>query len=72
MRSRPSRRASTLRAICRELVHSVHFAGPGFSWGDEEISAAFVDQASAWGAASRPVALETSHHFAYLAARTAS
>ncbi|TWG07639.1 beta family protein [Saccharopolyspora dendranthemae] len=60
-------RASTLRSICRELVHSGRFSGPEFSWGDEEIAAAFNNDTSAWGATSRPVALGTSHHLAYLA-----
>ncbi|WP_165939681.1 beta family protein [Saccharopolyspora aridisoli] len=60
-------RASTLRSICRELVHSDRFFGPEFSWGDAEIAAAFNSDTSAWGATSRPVALGTSHHLAYLA-----
>ncbi|MFI0469145.1 hypothetical protein ACH347_34160 [Saccharopolyspora sp. 5N102] len=67
-----SARASTLRAICRELVHSEHFSGPEFSWGDAEISTAFNNGTSAWGASSRPVVLGTSHHLAYLATRTAT
>lgn len=61
-----SARASTLRSICRELVHSEYFFGPEFSWGDAEIAAVDSDT-SAWGATSRPVALGTSHHLAYLA-----
>lgn len=65
-----SARASTLRAICRDLVDSDYFSGPEFSWGDEEIYTAFNDRASKWGRASRSVALGTSHHLAYLATRT--
>lgn len=60
-------RASTLRSICSELVHSGRFFGPEFSWGDSEIAAAFSRDTSGWGATSRPVALGTSHHLAYLA-----
>ncbi|MBB5159323.1 hypothetical protein BJ970_006922 [Saccharopolyspora phatthalungensis] len=67
-----SARASTFRAICRNLVHSEPFSGPKFSWGDGEISTVFDDQAPKWGAVSRPVALATSHHVAYLATRTAT
>lgn len=64
-----SARASTLRAICRDLVDSDYFSGSEFSWGDEEISTALHDRAPKWGRASRPVALGTSHHLAYLATR---
>ncbi len=65
-----SARASALRAICANLTDSEHFSGPEFSWGDREISTASEDQGPKWGRTSRSVALATSHHLAYLAART--
>lgn len=65
-----SARASALRAICANVTDSEYFSGPEFSWGDKEISSASEDQGPKWGRTSRSVAIATSHHFAYLAART--
>ncbi|MFD0920161.1 hypothetical protein ACFQ16_10450 [Saccharopolyspora rosea] len=67
-----SPRAATLRAICRDLVDSDHYSGTQFSWGDREIATASHDRGTKWGLPSRPVALATSHHLAYLTAQTAT
>lgn len=64
-------RARTVRSVCRNLVESDGYAGPGFSWGDREILDAAEGRGSGLGATSKPPALATSHHLAYLAAHAA-
>ncbi|WP_027930034.1 beta family protein [Amycolatopsis thermoflava] len=61
--------AYTLRRTCRRLVTSEHFAGPRFSWGDREVAAAADGRGNGLGRRSKPVAIATSHHLAYLAGR---
>lgn len=62
--------ASTFRIVCRRLVESGSFSGPDFSWGDHEISEAAHGRGTGLGSNRKPVAFATSHHLAYLAART--
>jgi hypothetical protein len=63
-------RAQTFRLASRSLVDHEHFAGPLFSWGDDQLTlAAHGGRSSGLGATSKPVAVATSHHLAYLAAR---
>ncbi|MCA1226601.1 beta family protein [Saccharopolyspora sp. 6M] len=66
-----SGRARTVRSVCRNLVESDGYAGPEFSWGDREILDAAEGRGSGLGATSKPPALATSHHLAYLAAHAA-
>jgi len=66
-----SSRARTLRLICQKLTESEDFSGPDFSWGDKEIAIAAKGRGNKLGSTSTPVALATSHHLAYLAARAA-
>ncbi|MEV5540079.1 hypothetical protein AB0L13_24805 [Saccharopolyspora shandongensis] len=65
-------RARTFRTVCRNLVESDSFFRANFSWGDRQILDAATGRGRALGSTSRPVALATSHHLAYLAARTAA
>ncbi|MEV4055704.1 hypothetical protein AB0J55_31245 [Amycolatopsis sp. NPDC049688] len=67
-----SARARTFRVVCRHLVESGSFSGPGFSWGDREILDAASGRGQGFGSTSKPVALATSHHLAYLATRAAA
>ncbi len=62
----PTDRAPTTERVCRSLAESDSFTGPGFSWGDNEISRAAVGMGNALGSNSKPVAIGTSHHLAYL------
>lgn len=71
-RSTESPRARTFRAVCRNLVDSDSFAGFDFSWGDREILSAAEGRGEGLGGTSKPVAVATSHHLAYLASRTAA
>ncbi|MBA8823848.1 hypothetical protein FHX42_001177 [Saccharopolyspora lacisalsi] len=71
-RSKEGPRARTFRAVCRNLVDSDGFTGPDFSWGDQEILNAAEGRGRALGATSKPVALATSHHLAYLVSRVAA
>lgn len=56
----------------RHLIESDNFAGPNFSWGDREIHEAATGRSRGFGDSSKPVALATSHHLAYLAGRSAA
>lgn len=60
-------RARTLRTLCRRLVDREEFAGPEFSWGDQQMAHAARGGDRVSGSTSVPVALATSHHIAYLA-----
>lgn len=62
-----SARISALRDVCRFLIDSGDFFGDGFSWGDREIGAAVRGGGERLGWSSKPVAVATSHHLAYLA-----
>lgn len=59
-------RARTLRALCRRLVANDSFSGREFSWGDQEIHSAASGRGVSLGLSSKPVAIGTSHHLAYL------
>jgi hypothetical protein len=66
-------RARTFRLASRRLVDDEHFAGPLFSWGDDQlVLAAHGSGGSGLGSTSKPVAVATSHHLAYLAAQHAA
>ncbi|QRP50111.1 hypothetical protein [Amycolatopsis sp. FDAARGOS 1241] len=65
-------RARTFRAVCRNVVQSEDYSGPGFSWGDRAISDAAEGRGRGLGSSSKPVAYATSHHLAYLASRAAA
>lgn len=61
-------RARTFRLASRRLVDDEHFAGALFSWGDDQLArAAHGAGCRGLGATSKPVAVATSHHLAYLA-----
>jgi hypothetical protein len=63
-------RARTFRLVSRRLVDDEHFAGARFSWGDDQLAlAAHGGVGSGLGSTSKPVAVATSHHLAYLAAQ---
>jgi hypothetical protein len=65
-----SDRARTFRLASRRLVEDEHFAGPPFSWGDDQLALAANRRGCVClGDTSKPVAVATSHHLAYLAAR---
>ncbi len=70
--SADSPRAGAFRIVCRHLIESDNFAGPDFSWGDHEIHEAATGRGRGFGDSSKPVALATSHHLAYLAGRSAA
>lgn len=59
-------RARTLRVVCRNLIESGSYAGPAYSWGDQQIEAAATGRGTSLGDTSKPVAFGTSHHLAYL------
>lgn len=61
-----SDRGRTLKTVCRNLAESDSFSGPEFSWGDGEISLGANGLGTGWGSTSKPVAIGTSHHLAYL------
>ncbi len=67
-----SARGHTFRVVCRHVIESEGYAGPGFSWGDREILEAATGAGTGLGDTRKPVALATSHHLAYLAARAAA
>lgn len=71
-RAADSPRAGAFRIVCRRLIESDNFAGPGFSWGDREIHEAATGRGRGFGDSSKPVALAISHHLAYLAGRSAA
>lgn len=71
-RTGDSPRAGTFRIVCRHLVDSGSYRGPDFSWGDQEIRDAATGRGRGLGDSSKPVALATSHHLAYLAGRAAA
>jgi hypothetical protein len=60
-------RGPTLQLVCRDLVQSGSFSGPQYSWGDGEIASAANGGGKSLGSTSKPVAIGTSHHLAYLA-----
>lgn len=60
-------RARTLRSLCRQLIANDSYSGPEFSWGDREIHIAAAGRGARLGQSSKPVAIGTSHHLAYLA-----
>ncbi|GAA1522082.1 beta family protein [Kribbella lupini] len=62
-----SSRARTLRVVSRHLVSSSSFAGPHYSWGDQQFVEAATNGGSGLGSTSKPVAFATSHHLSYLA-----
>jgi hypothetical protein len=65
-------RNRTFRAVCRHVAESEVFAGAEFSWGDRTIRDAAEGRGRGFGSTSKPVAVATSHHLAYLAARAAA
>lgn len=65
-------RAPTLERACRGLAESDSFSGPEFSWGDQEISSAANGIGTGNGRNSKPAAIGTSHHLAYLASLNAA
>ncbi|MEV6417964.1 hypothetical protein [Kribbella sp. NPDC051718] len=64
--------AKTLGIVCRNLIESDSFSGPEFSWGDREIVSAASDGGTGNSLKSKPVAIGTSHHLAYLASLNAA
>ncbi len=65
-------RGRAFRVVCRRVVESAGYAGPGFSWGDHEIHEVATGGGRALGDTSKPIAFATSHHLAYLATRAAA
>ncbi|HEY0694560.1 MAG TPA: hypothetical protein VGD71_36700 [Kribbella sp.] len=65
-------RGPTLQIVCRDLVQSGSFSGPQYSWGDGEIASAATGGGKGLGSTSKPVAIGTSHHLAYLASLNAA
>jgi T4 beta protein len=65
-------RAPTMAMVCRTLAESDSFSGADFSWGDGEISSAAVGLGKGLGSTSKPAAIGTSHHLAYLASLDAA
>jgi hypothetical protein len=65
-------RGPTLQIVCRDLVQSGSFSGPQYSWGDGEIASAADGRGRSLGSTSKPVAIGTSHHLAYLASLNAA
>ncbi|MEU0091844.1 hypothetical protein [Kribbella sp. NPDC006257] len=65
-------RGPTLRVVCSDLVQSGSFSGAQYSWGDGEIASAADGRGSSLGSTSKPVAIGTSHHLAYLASLSAA
>ncbi|MET7280340.1 hypothetical protein ABZS29_19035 [Kribbella sp. NPDC005582] len=59
-------RVRTVRAVSSQLVASGSFCGAEYSWGDHEVAAAANGAGRGLGDASKPVAIATSHHLAYL------
>ncbi|MEV8376603.1 hypothetical protein AB0P21_27915 [Kribbella sp. NPDC056861] len=66
------KQASTLEIVCRNLVESESFSGPEFSWGDQEIANAANGTGTGNSLKSKPIAIGTSHHLAYLASLQAA
>ena len=65
-------RGPTLRVVCNDLVQSGSFSGAQYSWGDGEIASAADGRGRSLGSTSKPVAIGTSHHLAYLASLSAA
>jgi hypothetical protein len=65
-------RGPTLRVVCSDLVQSGSFSGAQYSWGDGEIASAADGRGRSLGSTSKPVAIGTSHHLAYLASLNAA
>jgi hypothetical protein len=61
-----SGRGDALAVVCRHLVESDSFSGPEFSWGDGQIASGAVGLGKSMGSTSKPAAIGTSHHPAYL------
>jgi hypothetical protein len=58
--------------IAEELVEREDFAGPGYSWGDHELTRCRRSGGRTAGSVSRWVAMATSHHLEHVSRRTAA
>ncbi|UMO99598.1 beta family protein [Amycolatopsis sp. EV170708-02-1] len=58
--------------LVEELVERADFAGPGYSWGDDELTRCRRTGGRSTGSVSRWVAMATSHHIEHVARRSAA